>query len=71
MPLVRKFTLWESMQLWLLADRLRATDPDLAALAERLADGDDSVIPLLYDSLCARGRFDCADRVRRLMTGGR
>ena len=71
MPLVRKFTLDESVRLWLLADRVRAADPDLAALVERLAGGDDAVVPDIHDALNARGAFEHADRVRRLMTGER
>ncbi len=64
----RAFTLAESVAMCRVAVRLRADGkPELADLCSRLAGGDDSVLPSLYDALAIDGRLDLAEALRRLV----
>jgi hypothetical protein len=65
-PLIRPFTLAESVRLVALAGHMRGIDAGLADLTLRLAGGDDSALPAFYDRLLIIGRPELADRLRAL-----
>jgi hypothetical protein len=66
-PLVRPFTLAESIRLVALAGHMRGIDAGLADLTLRLAAGDDSALPEFHDRLTVIGRPELADRLRALV----
>jgi hypothetical protein len=64
----RKFTPEESTQVWLLALQIRRdVDEQLGRLLQRLANGDDSVLPGIHDRLNVIGRPEVADRLHKLI----
>lgn len=68
MPLVRRFTPAESLALSAAAEQARRDiDAELGDLMDRLARGDDSTLPAIYDRLAACGRIDQADRLKALV----
>lgn len=64
----RKFTFTERIQVILLAARIRdEVDNELGQLLMRVADGDDVALAEAHDRLNVLGRFEGADRIRRLV----
>lgn len=69
---LRRLTLSESMTLLLLAGRIEVeVDADLAGLVRRCAGGDDTALVPAVDRLKELGRDGQAERLRKLLTGGR
>jgi len=64
----RDFTFAESCWFTLAATRVRdEVDAELGNLLLRVARGDDSALPAVHDRMNVIGRFDGADRLRRLV----
>lgn len=64
----RPFTLRESLRLIQLACVVRRDgNPELADLMERLAGGDDTALPAFHDCLNVLGRYELADRLRKMV----
>lgn len=64
----RKFTFTERIQVILLAARIRdEVDNELGQLLMRVADGDDVALAEAHDRFNVLGRFEGADRIRRLV----
>lgn len=66
----RKLTRMESLQLLLVAGRLRTeVDTDLGLLIERVAGGDDTALLPAVDRLIELDRPEIATQLKRLVTG--
>lgn len=66
----RKFTFEEWFWFTLAAARVRdEVDEELGKLLLRVSQGDDSALALAHDRLNVIGRFDGADRIRRIVLG--
>lgn len=64
---MRPLTHLERLSLTLAAIQVRDIDEQLAQLLQQIADGDDAAYPAVYDRLNMLGRFDLADRLKRLV----
>lgn len=64
----RKFTFEERVSLILAAARVRdEVDAELGALLLRVAQSEDEALSLVHDRLNVIGRFEGADRIRKLV----